>query len=332
MYEEPVLLHYQHVTNKKIECLNCHIEILHSQVAAMEQLPGDCSSCHSQQHQAVKAFYMGVGGRGVKETPAPMYLAHVDCKGCHTLTDETPVGDVITKASLESCIKCHGDKVRPVYTGWKLLVENRRDEVSREYNKVRQILSSKWGKKMAENRLEDARHNLALMNGVVGIHNISFTEELSRAIHNELNKALEEGEFKKRKQPWREIPYESECLHCHVGIEFISAKAFGRFQYSHYDHVIGAGLVCERCHEGTHDMGKMKIGSRDCATCHHDKSQPSCAHCHKNLKKLKVTVEGKPFSHTFHVKELEMECSTCHSPEGKRMGIMKDACAECHES
>jgi hypothetical protein len=281
-YTEPILLHEKHVTERKIECLNCHIEIRHSQVASMEELPTNCSSCHDQKHQAVKAYYMGVGGRGVEKNPAPMYLAGVDCKGCHTLSEQKGAGELVTKASLESCIKCHGEEVIPVYTGWDLHVENRTKAITSEYRNVLKTLRSKGLLKNAstKKRMEDARHNLTLMENVAGVHNVSFTHALASAIHLELNNALEEHGFSKRKTPWKVISYESECLQCHVGIEFINPKAFGRFRFNHYAHVVNAGFTCERCHEGTHKMGELRIGPSDCATCHHEKSTPTCTHCH----------------------------------------------------
>ena len=336
-----IFLHQKHITEKKIECLSCHIEIRHSQTASMEVLPTDCSTCHTQQHENVKTFYMGSGGRGVEEIPAPMYLAGVDCKGCHTLEEHEKSGELITKASVESCIKCHGEEVRPVYQGWRLLAENRRKATSLEYKEVFKTL--RRGRvslpSRVEERLEDAQHNLALLENVPGIHNISYTKALAKEIHLELNRVLEEEGFSKRKEPWSEIPYETECIQCHIGIEFISTRAFGRFSYPHYDHVVEARIGCERCHEGTHRMGEMKIGARECGFCHHKKSTgvlpyaPACTHCHE-IPRSPLTIEGteKEFSHAFHVEEVGLECSSCHIPEGRRMGFEKERCEECHES
>ncbi|MEK7330764.1 MAG: cytochrome c3 family protein, partial [Candidatus Eisenbacteria bacterium] len=97
------LLHRMHVTEHKVDCMNCHLQIEHGRAPppAVAHAGGDaagatggevvaeaagataCASCHGSGHTPQQDLYAGIGGRGLPRTPGPMYLAGVTCEGCH---------------------------------------------------------------------------------------------------------------------------------------------------------------------------------------------------------------------------------------------------------
>jgi len=104
-YGETEFLHRKHVTDHKVECLNCHIEILHKIPAREQAVATACASCHSEQagHSPVRDLYRGIGARGVEPKPAAMYLAGIRCEACHTRPLDGHRG-----ADEVSCMNCHG--------------------------------------------------------------------------------------------------------------------------------------------------------------------------------------------------------------------------------
>jgi nitrate/TMAO reductase-like tetraheme cytochrome c subunit len=102
-YEEGDLLHQTHVTDHKVECTNCHLEIEHVAPRHLEAARTECETCHGGGHSPQRSLYAGIGGRGVPPMPDVMYQAGVRCEGCH-LQHEGPTrvgGDV-------ACMSCHG--------------------------------------------------------------------------------------------------------------------------------------------------------------------------------------------------------------------------------
>jgi hypothetical protein len=75
----------------------------------------------------------------------------------------------------------------------------------------------------------------------------------------------------------------------------------------------------------------LKLGSGSCNSCHHVSAAADCTSCHADLGERTFTVELGDFSHSMHVDDMEMACSTCHG-EGTTLSRSPDAsvCADCH--
>src|SRR5262249_30662925 len=113
-YGNPDLLHRMHVTQHKVDCLNCHLELQHVGPPRVEQKAvSPCVTCHATGHSPQMSLYAGIGGRGVKSIPSPMFLAGIRCEGCH-LQIPGHTTDV-RRASDVSCMSCHGASYRSIY-------------------------------------------------------------------------------------------------------------------------------------------------------------------------------------------------------------------------
>jgi nitrate/TMAO reductase-like tetraheme cytochrome c subunit len=311
-YGETEFLHRMHVTDHKVECLNCHIEIRHKIPAREEVLTTQCQSCHSSAagHSAVRDLYRGIGGKGVAPQPAKMYLAGIRCEACHN----RPQGDY-QGANEVSCMTCHGPKYLAIYRSWQAGLTQRVDGLKTELQKAAGDLDGSGAD--GAGPLADAQANLALLERGKAIHNPPYAVELAEATHRTVVAALEAaGKTAVAAPPWVQAPYKIECLKCHFGIELLSGTAFGK-QFPHTPHVVAARLRCTLCHGDLTNHGTLRLQAADCVRCHEKISRPmvdvtaeECLSCHP--AEIGPVSEMVTFPHAQHI-ALGLDCSMCHS-------------------
>jgi nitrate/TMAO reductase-like tetraheme cytochrome c subunit len=72
------LLHRTHVTEHKVDCLNCHLEIQHKVPKELEIVATECQTCHvGGGHSPQRDLYVGIGGKG----GSPPAGSDVSCRG-----------------------------------------------------------------------------------------------------------------------------------------------------------------------------------------------------------------------------------------------------------
>jgi hypothetical protein len=212
-------LHHEHATSKhKVECFSCHGVIAHGPRAeAMRLGQFDCRACHKDHHVVQQKTYMIAGmpgplralpqpaaSRPAASQPAvsqpaasqpardlivtPMFLAHVDCTGCHVeQTDyktKPDSGMKVTVATPESCDRCHeaglGKQMIPM---WQRNTRELFEEVS-------EMLASAKPARDAESQqlLAEARDLLKAirLDGSWGVHNPRYTQELLKEAQDRL--------------------------------------------------------------------------------------------------------------------------------------------------
>ena len=326
-YGETELLHRTHVSEHKVDCLNCHLEIQHVGVPRIEAAATACSTCHLKGHSPQMSLYSGIGGRGVEPMPDPMFLAGVRCEGCHL---EIPGHATETRRASEiSCMSCHGPSYRSLYLTWK-------DDIGRRTGSLRAQLSrtaSALDGSVPE-ALDDARHNLDLVVSGGGIHNVRFARALLGRAHQDMNAARASRGLAPLPRPWAVAPYESPCLSCHEGIESRQGQIFGR-RFEHEPHVMGAGLDCLACHRPHEEQDREEVVRFDaagCASCHHKDAAADCLSCHEGIRAPKVPSPLGPFDHAVHLDDVGQTCADCHDlAPGRRVRLKQDHCAECHD-
>jgi nitrate/TMAO reductase-like tetraheme cytochrome c subunit len=311
-YSETEFLHQTHVTDHKVECLNCHIEIAHKIPKREEALAAECRSCHSPAagHSAVRDLYRGISGKGVQPQPAAMYLAGVRCEACHNALHAD-----YGRASDVSCMSCHGPKYLTIYRSWQVGLAKRLDGIRTELQDAKKRTAN--GTAAEQGLLREAEENFTLVERGKGIHNPAYAVDLLEHSHEGLRTILEAtGAPKPASAPWVQAPYAAECLKCHFGIEYITRPAFGR-DFPHRPHVVAARLRCTACHEGLDQHGGMKIGAPDCERCHQRITKPmagvaadECLTCH--TAEIGKVSEKVNFPHENHI-ALGLDCETCHS-------------------
>jgi hypothetical protein len=315
-----------HVTDHKVECTHCHLEIEHVVPRHLETARTECETCHGSGHSPQRDLYAGIGGKGVEPMPDVMYLAGIRCEGCHL--DE---GEGVTRtASAVSCMSCHGPGYRNLYATWRDAIESRTRALRRQMDRTTRQIGGQ-----ALEDLGDAHFNLRLVEQGRGVHNYRYSLALLDASHEQMNAARARAGLSAVETPWAVASYESDCLGCHAGIELQRGRSLGP-EFSHSPHVVDAGLECTSCHS-THearereDLSALLIGASDCATCHHGPSQERrCADCHSGIMDRTLETDLGDFDHSLHAGDMELECSSCHGEAPAFSAPGSDVCSDCH--
>jgi len=129
---------------------------------------------------------MGIGARSVRNMPSPMFMANVDCVGCHLVpkTSEATVAFLgqTFQASEAACLGCHGEDYKGVLGSWR---EEMGADLARTkplVEKARGLLRSADASRM-ENRkavaqARDAEYNYLFILYGKGIHNVDYAKEV----------------------------------------------------------------------------------------------------------------------------------------------------------
>jgi predicted CXXCH cytochrome family protein len=356
-YGNPDLLHRRHVSDHKVDCMNCHLLIEHGRLpppaaahAAGETAAGaatqphlvpagasSCAACHAPGHGAQQNLYAGVGGRGVPGTPSPMYLAGVTCEGCHNPAFAQRPEDAVlpamhtVRASEVSCMSCHGPSYQRIYRGWKRSMDERVDALRRQLDAAAAAMGADpppaWG---------DARANFELVQSGRAVHNVNFSLALLEKAHEQMNEARRARGLGGLPLPWpRVAPASASCLSCHAGAERQSGSFAGR-SFAHEPHLVAAGLDCSACHRPHAERAPgevVRFGEAGCVPCHHSApptAAADCQRCHGDVMAQVLPSHRGPFSHKAHVDQ-GLECATCHQVREGDPRPDRATCAQCHE-
>ena len=192
-------LHKVHSEGRhKVECFSCHGVIRHgpsAQTMRLEQI--DCRACHRGQHEIQQKTYKSAGETAHQPAEGgavtPMFLAHVDCTGCHVqqraMTGKVPNGETVAVATPEACDTCHkaglGKQMIPL---WQKNTHELYDNVVRMLpDPAKPTANPK-----AEQLVAQARHLLELvkMDGSWGVHNPPYTQKLIEQAKDKLSEAM----------------------------------------------------------------------------------------------------------------------------------------------
>jgi nitrate/TMAO reductase-like tetraheme cytochrome c subunit len=323
-FAEGEMLHETHVTDHKVECTHCHLEIEHVVPRHMEATRTECSTCHGGGHSPQRDLYAGIGGKGIEPMPDSMFLAGIRCEGCHLDHGD---GNARTAGEI-SCMSCHGPAYRNVFATWSKALAQRtrglRGQVDESRGRIRDGTSS---------TLADAEANLGLVERGHGIHNYRYSLALLDAAHEQMNAARAEAGLRRLSTPWPAASYESGCLDCHAGVETQSGEAFG-LSFGHRPHVVSAGLECGSCHRSHEEreesgQGPLHIDAADCLACHHG-GKKACDSCHADLLEKAFETDLGDFSHELHAGDMEISCSECHGDGPRFVSPDLEVCSDCH--
>ena len=311
-------IHEWHVEKRKVDCMACHDPIEHRMPRTSVMLAKECASCHQDPHAPALAVYRGEGSRLVENAqPNSMFSAGVSCVSCH----KNPVtGYRAARVGKNACTPCHSEKYVRLAESWR-----------RSYQAQIRALEDALRRSGPSPKIEDARHDLALLKRGGPWHNPEFAESVIEAVSGVLSggRALPAVSFPEKSRP---------CLVCHSGIEAVPPP----LEYSSFDHAAHLserGIACGQCHIGGKPEdalhGRRKPAGELCASCHHDgklaNEENSCEPCHQPSR---LTYFGKlpgMAEQPSPMAESEMACADCHEADAGYAPPGAEFCLDCHE-
>jgi hypothetical protein len=202
--DDDQFIHQTHVTDHKVDCLDCHLEILHSlDQEEIAHAASDCTSCHPDHHREQVNMLEGVGGKTVARHNSSMIVSRVACRACHRMKQVSATGTVLWKASTLTCAECHDDATVEQIKSYQQEMKTALSDLHAHVARVRTALESgelDTNKSSAMTaRLDDLEDDLEFLSVANGIHNIHYATSLTQAVLEQLTSLCVELEIDRPK-------------------------------------------------------------------------------------------------------------------------------------
>lgn len=302
-YDDMPFIHENHVTKHHIACLHCHEEIQHGMPEAGQELmtrlnepkipwgihpkplPAvtfECSFCHEGKHAGELEMYTGnVEALGLKPMPSPMYLANVDCIGCHYREEvgakEKEFRGKTVAASIDACVKCHGPTFKGIWEETQSVLKETLAQMKGKLDTVKAAFGTSTlpagEKETLKGSLEKAERWQEFVSISRGEHNIYLASSVLRqeeALLTETGKKLGVTLPDLSSLPLLSGGYCATMCHARLGVKVPpeTVQTNGKTM-PHQMHTTMMG--CVACHEiGTHKSVPLREGVREtlCKGCH----------------------------------------------------------------
>ena len=197
-------IHQMHVTDHKVDCLDCHLAIHHSvDRDKIEHAAGDCRSCHPDHHREQINMLRGIGGRSIAVQDSTMVAARIACPACHRLKNVSSTGTVIWKASTLTCAECHegprANQVRSYQLELETALSNLRLEVQRVRTELESAEMDADKSAAVAEQLINLEKDLDFLGAANGIHNVHYATSLTRAVLDKVTILCVQLEIKRPK-------------------------------------------------------------------------------------------------------------------------------------
>jgi nitrate/TMAO reductase-like tetraheme cytochrome c subunit len=360
-FEETAFLHEMHVTEKKVECFECHDDIHHGLLPLEQPKPTQgegCGSCHVDPHGAALAMYSGQGAVGLEDQPSRMYETRVVCRACHTgrsgfLVQEARVGgdphdvafarsatgghgaSTIAAAGNVDCIHCHGPSFNGMLAGWQEAVGSQLERLEPLLGQLDEHMPPVSDDALWEPYLE-ARRNLELvaLDGSQGAHNVTYALDALRVSAQRIDLLRGELGLEAAEPAATGFPFVSRdgCSACHLDVGRTEVALPDGGTFKHGPHLGSGTLDCSTCHSVEHH-GQPAPDRMDCASCHHTgvggAESTTCSGCHDAQQSM--LLGELPGRDPLPASMADMECSECHGEPPDVFRPSPAACVLCHE-
>ena len=201
-------MHAKHVTDHKVDCLQCHLSIQHSlDRNKYVHAAGDCTTCHPDHHREQVKMLQGIGAQGVPDRVGGMHNVRVECKTCHRTKQVSATGVVLWKASSEICAMCHPAATVKRYEEDHVKLRKAIPELEQAVQRVREALKGpnlpEAQAAAAAKRLEQLQQDLDFLRVGNHVHNMYYAAEVSRTLLDGLTALCREL---KLPEPKAELP------------------------------------------------------------------------------------------------------------------------------
>ncbi len=334
-FGDTTLMHRVHITDRNVECMQCHTPIEHRVTSLAATFELDCGSCHQGAHEAQRQMYAGIGGHDAHTAPSKMFLARVSCLGCHGQTASIRGHEQVQLAGEASCMSCHGIRYANLLPAWQR-------EMERRLRRVEPVVADAQARARglplrrraaADSLLQLAQDNVDLVRRGRAAHNVAYADQLLRAALDLVRQAASAGGMAAPTVSLGPAVGESACFSCHIGVER-ARVTFQGLEFAHEPHVLQGGLSCADCHTSLDNHGGTTLASpAACSACHHSAiRQRNCATCHPGpggAPPQTLALATGDFSHPAHARG-NVACRDCHSPPAMSASGLR--CDNCHES
>lgn len=180
-----VFMHQVHVTEHKVDCVQCHTPILHGlQNDKIEHAASECQSCHPSAHQRQVDLLRGIGAKTLGAQPNLMLAIRAECRTCHSVREVASNGAVVLRGSLQTCTSCHDQSKVHEFETYHVALRSALPVLEKSLGEV-EAAAKKGGLPagQAEKIATDAgnlRHDLDLLNHGNDVHNMHFAVNLVR--------------------------------------------------------------------------------------------------------------------------------------------------------
>jgi predicted CXXCH cytochrome family protein len=208
--EDHVMLHQVHVTDHKVDCLDCHLEIVHSlDSKKLEHAASNCQACHRNQHIEQVDLLKGIGGKSVGVQHGGMGTVGISCTSCHKNKETLDSGTVLWKASIAVCTQCHDDAVKDRLLARQEQFKGSLTKIDADLARASEALKSA---KLPEAKVGDLTHRLSDLASDLkflrvgnSIHNTHYADSLLRVLLEKLREICRELNIA---EPAVELPQE----------------------------------------------------------------------------------------------------------------------------
>lgn len=184
-------LHQIHVTDHKVDCLECHLEIHHSlDRHRIEHAAADCKSCHSNQHGEQVRMLLGEGAPGIPALHGGMAVAGISCPSCHKVKEVSPTGTVLWRASTAVCSECHDEAATKRLEVEHQLLQSSLGEIDADLSRAQEALADSGfdEERKAElaQRIRQLEEDLQFVEVGNSIHNMHYADSLVQQLVEKL--------------------------------------------------------------------------------------------------------------------------------------------------
>ncbi|MDR4507862.1 MAG: hypothetical protein MRJ65_06440 [Candidatus Brocadiaceae bacterium] len=176
-------MHYNHIILRKTGCVPCHNKIKHGWTATEKEIDRKTNNQSPvyADYKIQQMIFRGTGGLGIKDEPDPMYLATLNCSGCHKEPFYSPVNANV-------CNNCHEK-------GFVKILREQLRFVTREMRALSSLLKQakkhSYGNTNAIINEAETNYRIIKEDGSFGAHNIKYVKDLLSYSREQLEKIIQ---------------------------------------------------------------------------------------------------------------------------------------------